>query len=527
MSDLTLNLAVIALYLVLVVAVGLWAGRRMRQSTEGYFLGGRSFGWCTVGLSIFATNISAMHFLGTNGLTHRIGIAAINPELIGGLMLGVSAIFFVPLYLRSRITTLPEFMEQRYSRAAKLVFGGMYLFQAVTFAPISFYIGGLAVLGVMGLDPAHLGLVCLIIGVTAGSYAVFGGLNSLVRTDTIQTALLVTAGLIVAFAGLREVGGWTALREQLGPEPFQLLQPRGGAMPWTAIPGIIIASGIYFIASVAILQRALGARSVYDARNGMIFAGFLKLLAIPLFAIPGLVAAQMYPGAASDATYAMLLADVIPAGLAGLVLAGLLAALMSTGEAGVNAISSVVALDFHPAVTGRRDPAAALRVGKWTGALVMVFGIVGAPYVKHLGPIYPFLLGMGGYGMVPIGVCFIGGRFWRRANSHGALATMMVGFGVGMSYIFLANVGDGRLLPAWLRELHFYEVIPFFAAFCGVILYSVSRLTPLPSARCLAVLESKGEATNAVMDGGGWTKDYRVWWGLFLVVFVATYAVLF
>jgi SSS family solute:Na+ symporter len=374
-------------------------------------------------------------------------------------------------------------------------------------------------LGLFDLDASWLPLACTAIGVTVGAYSVFGGLTSVVKTDVVQVLLLIGGGLGVVAVGLHRVGGWESLYSRFGDTHFELLLPRGNEMPWSALPGIALHSCYFAFASVHIIQRVLGARNLHHAKCGMVFSAWLKLLAIPLFALPGIIALDLYPDAASDATFAFLVRDLLPAGISGLVMAGLLAALMSSADSGVCALSSVVAIDIYPSLTRRASERSALLVGKWTAAAIMVFGVVLAPYYQNLGPIYPFILRLSGFAFLPIGVCFIFGRFSRRVNHQGAMACLLSGILLGFAYV----IGTGfphiaAHLPDWITRVHFYEILPLFFLFCTAMLFVVSWMYPAPTKCQLSVLDEK-EATGLTgAEGLHLWQTFRFWFASLLGV---------
>jgi solute:Na+ symporter, SSS family len=521
-----IDLTVVALYLCGITAYGLYAARGAGKSSESYFLGGRDLGWFVIGASIFATNISTTQFMSGSGLAHRIGVAAINNDLIGGLMLGLSAMLMVPMYIKSRLFTVPEFLERRYNRTARLLFSWTYVLQNVLSTPTGFYIGGLAVLGLFGFDPKYLSLACIIVGVTIGTYSVLGGLTSVAKADAIQVLLLIGGGLAVAFFGLQKAGGLMALHEQFGATHFKLLLPRGTDMPWTALPGIALHSCYFAFASVHIVQKVLAAKNQYHAQTGMLFAAGLKFLAIPLFAIPGIVALKLYPDAVGDATYAFLVRDLLPVGVSGLVMAGLLAALMSTADSGVVALSSVVALDIYPSMTKKPNDKTAVKLGRWMAGSVMAFGVLAAPYAENLGPIYPFILRLSGFAFLPVGVCFVFGRFSRRVNHQGALACLILGVVLGFNYVIFTSLPPLKvMLPAWFTALHFYEILPFFFLLLTGALFGVSWLTPPPTPEKLAVLNPQNIPTHTGAEGRPAWQSVQSWFAIFLGVLGLCYVV--
>ena len=523
-SDQSLDFTLVILYLLGITAYGIWAGRKESKSTEGYFLGGRKFGWFAVGASLFATNMSITQFMSAGGLAHEIGLASINNDLIGGFLLAISAMCFVPIYIRSRLFTMPEFLERRYSKGTRQIFGWVYLVQSILQQPSGYFIGGLAILGLFDLSPDLLPIACIVIGVTVGSYAVIGGLTSVVKTDVIQVFLLIGGGLAVSFIGLNKAGGWSALEGEFGATHFELLLPRGTAMPWTATLGIALHSCYFAFCSIHILQRVLGAKDEYNARMGMLFSGWLKFLAIPLFAIPGIVAMKLYPESLGDATYAMLVRDLLPAGISGIVLAGMIAALMSSADSNVNAMSSVVAMDIYPTVAKKPDQDFALKLGKWSSASIVAFGVLVAPSYQHLGGIELCILRLGGFLLMPVGVCFILGRFSKRVNHHGAFACLGVGSLIGLAYVLFTSMPPLKpFLPDWFLAMHFYEVLPFFFLFNGAVLFGVSYLTAPPTAEQLAVLTAHDPSGKSGAEGRPIWQSFDLWFGLFCGALGLTY----
>ncbi len=240
-----------------------------------------------------------------------------------------------------------------------------------------------------------------------------------------------------------------------------------------------------------------------------------------------ILAASLYPGAVGDETYAFLMRDFVPVILAGVVLAGMVAALMSTGEAGINAASSVVALDFLPALVPNANERTAVAAGRICSAAIIMFGIVAAPWVANLGPVYPFLLLFGAFSIVPVGVCMAAGRFWRRANAPAATVTLVAGYLIGGLYVVLRTApGAERGLPEWLRGLHFYEVVPLFSVLCAVLLVVVSWCTPPPPAASLVILADTAEGSlEAHPAPTAWWSRFSVWAVLYLIGVLGLYLI--
>ncbi|HEU4365918.1 MAG TPA: hypothetical protein VFT13_10705, partial [Candidatus Krumholzibacteria bacterium] len=276
-----IDIAVVIAYLVGITAYGVWAGRKANRSTESYFLAGRKLGWAAIGFSLFATNISLDGFVGGNGMAYRIGIASFVPELTGGLMLTISALVFIPIFLRSKIFTIPQFLELRYNRASKVLLGVLFVCQSLLIAPLMTYTAAIAALGLFGFEisVANVLTAAVIITAIVGTYSIIGGLTSVVVTDIVQVLIMLAGGLAVTALGLAKVGGLGALFSSGGSEMFTLLRPADDPyLPWNAIiPGQLTNALFFSCASYSILQRALGASDVGHAQKGLLLGAFLKM----------------------------------------------------------------------------------------------------------------------------------------------------------------------------------------------------------------------------------------------------------
>lgn len=486
-----IDFAIVVIFLVGMLAFGLYAGRGRGKSADSYFLGNRQFSWIAIGASLFATNINSASVLGASGLTSRIGIASSNNELIGSVMLCLAAVFIIPIYISQRLYTVPEFLEKRFNRAAKVIFGGSFVIQSVLAGPIGFYASGLAIIHIFGFPESSLFWICLSIACCIGLYSIVGGLASVVYTDIIQASVLLLGCLVLTLFGLSKVGGLSMLYQSLGPEYFSLLRPANDfLMPWTAVvSGMTLHSAFFALCSVAVLQRTLGARDVFHAQCGLLFGAFLKLVGVVVLIMPGLIALRLYPEATGDASLPVLIRELLPVGFSGLVLAALLCATMSTADSGVCAISSVVALDLYPAFVRKANPQKAVVVGRITAALVLLFGVCLAPLYANMGLVYLMVLKVGAPLAVPVGTCYLFGRFSSRVNEQGAVVTLLLGFLLAFAYVISTSVSSlAVLLPSWLLSAHFYHLIPGFFVFSTCVLFAVSWLTPPPRPEQLSIL---------------------------------------
>ena len=524
------DLSVVAFYLVAVTILGMWVGRKKSGSTQDYFLGGRQFNWLLIGFSLFATNINMTFFVAWTGQAARGGFAAFNPELLGGLMLTISAMVFIPLYLRSRIYTIPQFLELRFNRASKVIFGGTFVIQSVLASPIAIYTASLGVLSLFGweINQQNVILCGIVILCTVGLYAIFGGLTSVVITDMVQVIIMIGGGLMVAVVGLWKVGGFGVIQEAL-PDNFELLRPHSDKeFPWSAVlTGQLLHSAFYAFTSIQILQRVLAGKDLHNAKCGMLLGAYLKLFGVVLFLVPGLVAAVLYSDVQNtDTLYTTMVRDFLPMGLSGLVLAGMVAAMMSSQDSGINAQASVVALDLYPLVRPGAGQREAVLVGKSFAACNMVWGVLAAPIFMNLdSALFDLAMTVAGFMVIPSGTVFLFGRFNRRLNGKGAVTTLFLGMLIGTYYVSTKNFPalNDYMIPA-LRGMHFYHVFPMVFLLLTAVLFSVSYLTEAPPAtklECIRPIEPQ------LHEGPPrpWYRTFRFWWILYLVIFAAFYIV--
>jgi len=525
-----IDLIVVAAYLIAVTCLGIWVGRRQSGSAEDYFLGGRTFTWVTIGFSLFATNINMSFFVGWTGKAARAGFAAFNPELLGGIMLTISAVVFVPLYLRSQIFTIPQFLELRFNKASKLIFGGTYVIQKVLVSPVAIYTAALGTLSLFGWEVnAGNVIICgVCIALTVGLYSIFGGLKSVVITDVAQVVVMILGGLLVAFIGLWKVGGLGALYEAM-PENFELLRPHEDKeFPWTAVlSGQLLHSAFYAFTSIHILQRVLAAKDRHNAQCGMLFGAYLKLFGIVLFLIPGLVAAVLYSDVSNtDTLYTTMVRDFLPVGLSGLGRARMVAAMMSSADPGINALSSVVALDIYPVIRRKAKQAEAVIVGKIFAGCNLAWGILAAPIFMTMdSALFDLVMTVVGFMVIPSGTVFLFGRFNKRLNGEGAVATLFLGMLIGTYYVSTKNFPalHGLMLPV-LQGMHFYHVFPLVFVVLTAVLFIVSYLTPPPP---LEKLECVKPMKKEIREGPlpPWYRSFNFWWGLYIAIFASFYFV--
>jgi solute:Na+ symporter, SSS family len=443
-----LDLITIAGYLLVTLLIGLSFAKR-KETSEDYFLAGRRLTWPILGASLFSTNISAEHLVGLAGEAHRVGLAVGGFEWMACFCLLTLAFVFVPQYLNTRIYTIPEFLERRFSLAARMVLSGYFLVMIVlTKISIALWAGGLVVHTLFGWD---MQTVMWGIGIFTAVYTAAGGLSAVVYTDAFQTVVFLAGSAFLTVTALNAAGGWSGVASRVPGGFLHMVKPVTD--PDYPITGFIFGNYFggmfYWCMDQVIVQRVLGARSIEEGKKGAIFAGFLKILPVFIFVLPGAIAAALYPNIAHDAAYPTLVSQLVPVGLRGLILAGLLAALMSSLSSISNSAATLVTHDF--VVRFSKTPPGQdtqIWIGRATTAVVMAAGILWAPVIGQADTLWKYLQVVSAYMGLPMAAALLTGILWKRATNAGALAAMA--FGVVLGGIMLLDsmmASRGGLIP--------------------------------------------------------------------------------
>ncbi len=520
---LTVDWLVIAFYFVVVFVVAYWAYREERkdETSAGYFLAGRNVGWFVVGASLFASNIGSEHLIGLAGTGASSGVAVGQFEILASLILLLLGWFFVPFYIKSGVFTMPEFLERRYSPAARWYLSIISIVGYVlTKISVTIYAGGIVFETLMGIN---FWVGAFVVVVATGIYTIMGGLRAVVYTDMIQMFVLIGGASAVTIIGLGEVGGWAELRATAGGGFFNLWKPMSDpSFPWTGILfGAPILGVWYWCTDQFIVQRTLSAKDEDHARRGTIFAGYLKLLPLFIFVIPGVIAYVLAEQgqldlAQSDQALPALVGLLLPAGLRGLVVAGLLAALMSSLSSVFNSCSTLITWDIykklHPAATDRR----LVWVGRMATGVLVVFGLLWIPFMQIIsGRLYEYLQSVQAYISPPIAAVFLVGIMWRRINADGAIASLLLGFVLGALRLVLelANGADRTGLAAgsiWeaIAEVNFLHFAIILFVVCLIALVGVSLRTKAPPIeKTRGLTFGTAEASDLEVDRGVITAD--------------------
>jgi SSS family solute:Na+ symporter len=525
----TLDWLVVAAYFVVVFGVAFWAARGdvTGRTSAGYFLAGRNVGWFVIGASLFASNIGSEHLVGLAGSGAASGVAVGQFEILASLILLMLGWVFVPFYLKSGVFTMPEFLERRYSSGARWYLAVISILGYVlTKISVTIAAGGIVFESLMGID---FWTGALVVVVATGLYTILGGLRAVLYTDMIQMFVLLGGSVTVTAIGLTKLGGWGELHRISGPAFFSLWKPMSDPdFPWTGILfGAPILGVWYWCTDQFIVQRVLSAADENQARRGTIFGGFLKVLPLFLFVIPGVIAyALSQRGVLAldrpDQALPTMIGVLLPAGLKGLVVAGLLAALMSSLSSVFNSCSTLITWDIyrklHPTASERQ----LVRVGQLATTVLVGFGLAWIPMMQFIsGQLYVYLQSVQGYISPPIAAVFLLGIASKRMNAKGAMAALLAGFVIGMGRLVaeLSKESLSGLLYTY-ATVNFLHFAIFLFAVCSTVLVVVSLLTPQATDEQLAGLTfaTAQEAAASSSDTGWRRKD--LWLSVLLALCV-------
>lgn len=455
---------VLLAYLIIVLSLGFYYSRRNDENYSDYFLAGRNIGWLTVGMSIFATNISSEHFIGLAGAGATRGLAVGQFELMAIFILIFLGWVLAPIYYKSNVVTVPEFLEKRFDVRIRKFFAAfsiaIYIFTKIL---VSLFAAGLLFYKIFGINIYASSIILVLI---TGLYSVTGGASAVIRTQLFQGIVLILGAVILSIFGLNAVGGFTGLEQKLPAHFFNMFKPISDPdYPWTGILfGAPIIAFWYWCTDQYIVQRLLSAKSVNDARRGTLVAAFLKILPIFVLVLPGLIAVALYPGINGDEAYAALITgDLLPIGIKGLVVAGLLAAIMSSLASAFNSTAVLFTNDFYKVKNPFATERKLVLVGRLATTIIVVVAILTVPFVKLISSqVYLFLQNMQAFIAPPITAVFIMGFLFKRINAKGAFWSLIIGEIIGCSRLAAevirnSGVTNNDLINAYtqINFLHF------------------------------------------------------------------------
>lgn len=514
---------IIFIYFALILGVAWKVTNQQKQSSDEYFLAGRNLSWFVVGASIFASNIGSEHLVGLAGSGATDGVAMAHYELHAWCLLVLGWVM-APFYIRSKVFTMPEFLERRFSSTARWLLSLISLVAYVlTKVAVGIFAGGI-VFGVLlpdlkfiGLDSFWIGSIIII--VFTGIYTVLGGLKAVAYTEAIQTIVLIFGSILVTFFGLQALGGWTELRSVLGSDMFNLwrpLVPEGINGTWSPIKnettmawyfnsdypwvGMLFAAPIiglwYWCTDQYIVQRLLGSSNLSEARKGAIAAAFLKLLPVFIFIIPGMICIALAKTGKIDMisnvlldsngetinenaqqAFPLLVSAILPVGIRGLVVAGLLAALMSSLAGVFNASSTLFTMDFYSKLKPKSSQEELVKVGRIATIIMIFIGLMWIPVIQGSKGLYNYLQSVQGYLAPPIFTVFFFGIANKRLNAKGCLSALSVGFIMGLFRLAIDTPVSLMSDFSYNEGTFFWIVNNIFFQYYSLLIFLVSSIT--------------------------------------------------
>jgi len=523
----------VGLYLAVIAGISVWSIRRKKNSPEDYFLANRNLGWFVIGASILASNVGSEHIVGLAGTAAKSGLVMGHYELHSWIILTLGWVF-VPFYMRSMVYTMPEFLERRYNSQSRMLLSIIQLLSyIIAKVSVTIYAGALVVTSFLGVDFWTGAFVLVII---TGIYTILGGLHAVMYTETLQAIILIVGSFTLMLVGLHKVGGWHALLDDLPKGKLNMFPPLSDPdFPWL---GILFAAPIvglwYWCTDQHIVQRCLAGRDERQARRGTIFAAYLKLFPFFIFMIPGLIAYVLAKQGKiqlpnSDQSFPILVKELMPVGLRGLLAGGLLAALMSSLASVYNACSTLFTMDIYQKYRPAAGNKELVKVGRIATGVAVLLGMIWIPVMKGIsGTLYQYLQSVQSYLAPPIAAVFLFGVFSKRINAKGAYSAMVAGFVLGLIRIVLELERDhlqGFLYQFATLNFLYFCILLFLVSIA--IMVVVSLFTERPSAEQLNGLTfSTTVASDKATSRASWNQ-LDVWLSVIVLIIVVSVFIYF
>ena len=509
----TLDYIVIALFAIAMIGIVVWVFKQKQKSSGDFFLAGRDATWLAIGASIFASNIGSEHLIGLAGAGASSGMAMAHWEIQGWMILILGWVF-VPFYSRSMVLTMPEFLERRYNKESRTILSVISLVSYVlTKVAVTVYAGGLVFKEVFGIQElwgidffwiAAIGLVLL-----TALYTVIGGMKSVLYTSVLQTPILLIGSLVILVLSLKAVGGWDQVLEacrvtpvnEYGDSMINLIRSnRDANFPWL---GVFIGSSVigfwYWCTDQFIVQRVLSGKDETQARRGAIFGAYLKLTPVFLFLIPGMVAFAMqkhgitvngetFTMSSADAAFPTLVAKLLPAGFKGLVVCGILAALMSSLASLFNSSAMLFTIDFYKRFRPETPEKKLVGIGQIATVVIVILGILWIPIMRSVGDVlYTYLQDVQSVLAPGIAAAFLLGICWKRTSAQGGMWGLIAGMVIGLTRlgakVYYSNAGDvaGGTFKYLFYDMNWLFFCGWMFLFCIIVVIVVSLATEAPT----------------------------------------------
>lgn len=513
-----IDYSIIALYFIIIFVIAKMVSKK--ESSEDYFLAGRNLGWFAIGASLFASNIGSEHLIGLAGTGAKSGVPVAQFEILAGIILLILGWLFVPFYLKSGVTTMPEFLEIRYGRSARNYLSFISVVSYIITKISATIFAGAIVFEAIGLD-FWLGAGVTVI--STGIYTVLGGLKAVIYTDAVQVVIMILGAILVTVIGLEHLGGLSELKAAVDPDFFNMWRPSSdNDFPWTGILfGAPILGVWYWCTDQFIVQRVLSAKDLSQARKGTIFAGYLKMLPLFIFVIPGIIAYALsqkglFTLENTDHALPLMIGTILPTGIKGLVLAGLLAALMSSLSSVFNSCSTLITYDWYKVRNPNASEKDLMRVGQYSTVVLVILGILWIPLMKFVsGNLFTYIQSVQAYISPPIAAVFLWGLFYKGANLKGAMASLITGFVLGVGRL-LCEINKESLSGILLEitQINFLHFAILLFVICSAVLFLISANSERPTQE--QIQNTTFQESFKILD----KKDFALSVGLVVVILV-------
>ncbi len=518
MKDFVINPVDITIIVVYIVGITYWGLAYSRKKTknktqEGYFLAGRNMTWPIIGITLYAANMGSPALVGLAGDAYSTGISVFNYEWMALVVLVFFAIFFLPFYLRSKVYTMPEFLQRRFDIRSRYYFSFITLVGNIVIDTAGILYSG-AIIVKMIFPSLELWQIIAILAIITAAYTITGGLSAVMYTEAVQGILLMLGAVLLTFFALQKIDfNISRIFAETPKSMLSLIRPMNDpAMPWLGLVIGVPLLGFYFWGTNQFMvQRVLSARDTNHGRRGALFAGILKLPGLFIVVFPGIIGRILYPNLPSpDLIYPTMLFNLLPVGILGIVLAGLIAAISSSISATLNSASTLMTMDFVSNIKPGLKPKQLVRIGQVFTGIFVVIAAAWAPMIADFPSLFKYLQQILALIAPPVVAVFLLGLFWKRSNATGAFLGLIGGFIFTLFTVYVRYISPDAF--PWLGHIQFLLVAPVLLVATIVIIIPVSLLTAPPPVESVAnytwSLKFYKEESNMLI-GVPWYKNYR------------------
>lgn len=513
-----LDFIVVGLYLVVLIGIGYWVSfRKKRESSENLFLAGNSLGWPSIGLTMWGTNVGPSMLIASASIGYTTGIVAGNFAWYAFIFILLLALVFAPRYLGAKVQTLPEFMGKRFGNSTQNILAWYTIVTIlISWLSLTLFAGGILIRQILNF-PMWASVIILIL--IAGFFTIAGGLKAIAYTNVFQMILLIVVSLILMIVGLDRAGGIMAVAENTPSEYWNLLMPKDDPnYPWTAILLGYPVMGVWFwCTDQSMVQSVLGAKSLNEGQLGSNFTGWLKILDVPLFILPGILCFLLFPELENpDEAYMTMVTKLLPVGMTGMVMAVLIAALVSTIDSSLNALSTVFTMDIfvkrHKPEASQKQIVLIGRIVTVVGALVAILMTLAIDSIKGLN-LFDVFQSILGFIAPPMSVVFLFGVLWKKTTTRAANIVLIFGtilcLGVGVLYLW---VFPQEMYGFWP---HFLLLSFYLFVFLSFVIVAFSHLD-----------RKREDLHVSTLDPGRLPAvplQVKVLWGILIVIMIGLY----